>query len=189
ALVCLLRAHPALREDVADGAGERLIAIARVGFRRIDHAVEQQMPLVEPIRAARQLHRTASVLLAQRRHGVRGGRRSRGRRPLYAHRPAFSRRPRTGAGLRRGSRDISSQRRMTGSERSCSYPTALRLAVPRTKNLPAPGARPSPRAANTRRKCPLEKSSVSPWMALTRTTTRSARAPTWWGDSPSGQPS
>src|SRR6266508_3716548 len=62
-------------------------------------------------------------------------------------------------------------------------------AVPSRKYLPAPGLSPSQRAANTRRKCPLEKSSTSPPIARTRRITRSARAPTWSGDSPSGQPS
>jgi len=79
--------------------------------------------------------------------------------------------------------------RITGSDRSCSYPTALRLAVLSTKYLPAPGGRPSQRAANTRRKCPLENSRVFPSMARTRRTARSARAPICSGDSPPGQPS
>src|SRR5437667_115292 len=86
----------------------------------------------------------------------------------------------------RCSRGISSQRRITGSDRSCSYPTALRLAVPSRKYVPVPASSPSQRAANTRRKCPLEKTSTSPPIARTRRTTRSARAPTWSGAPPPG---
>src|SRR6266542_3510132 len=184
ALVGLLRAHPALREDVADGACEGLVPIARAAGRRVDHVVEEQVPLVERVRATRELHRPAAVLLAQRRHGGRGGRRSRRWTLLWAHRRTFSRRRLAGAGLTRRSPDISSQKRITGSERSCSYPIALRLAVPRRKYRPTPGGRPSQRAANTRRKCPLEKSSVLPPMSRTRPTTRSARAGTSWECSP-----
>ena len=109
AIVGLLCAHPALRQDVANRAGEGLVTLARGGRRRIGHVVEEQVPLVERIRAARQLHRSASILSTQRSHGVRG-------RRVCAHRRAFSRRPRTGAGLTGGSCGISSQRRITGSE-------------------------------------------------------------------------
>src|SRR5215467_1342519 len=98
------------------------------------------MPLVEPIGVAGELDRTASILPAQRRHDVGGGRRSTSRRLLYTHRWTFCRPARTGARvLCCGSRGISSQRRITGSDRTCSYPTAPRLAEPTTKRLAAPG--------------------------------------------------
>jgi len=101
--------------------------------------------------------------------------RSRSCRNLLAHRHASSRCPRTCSEWLRRSCGISSQKRITGSERSCSYPRALKLAVPSRKYRPAPGSSPSQRAANTRRKCPLEKGSTSPSMARTRRITRSAR--------------
>src|SRR5262245_17510694 len=46
---------------------------------------------------------------------------------------------------------VSSQRRITGSDLSCSYPIALRLAVLRMSNRPPAGSSPSHRAASTRR--------------------------------------
>ena len=109
ALVGLFCAHPALRQDVADRASKGLVALARAGGRRIGHVVEEQVPLVEGVRAARELHRATSVLPTQRSHGVRG-------RCVCAHRRAFSRRARTGAELTGGWSSISFQRRITGSE-------------------------------------------------------------------------
>ena len=50
-------------------------------------------------------------------------------RLFSTHRRTFSRRPRTCGGMMRSPRGAPSQRRITGSDRSCSYLTALRLAV------------------------------------------------------------
>ena len=188
ALVGLLRADPSLRENVPDGARERLVALTRTGGGRIGNVVEEQVPLIERMGGTREIDRAASILLAQRRRRVRCG--FCVRNHLFcAHRRAFSRCPRTWAGPMLSALGVWFQRRIAGSDRSCSCPTALRLAVPNRKYLPATGSRPSQRAANTRRKCPLEKSSTSPPMARTRRITRSARAPTSPGDSPPGQPS
>ena len=55
---------------------------------------------------------------------------------------------------------------------------ALRLAVLNRKSLPSPGSKPSQRAASTRKKWPLEKSSTLPLISRTRSIARSARAPT-----------
>ena len=71
ALVGVLGAQPALREDVPHGAGDGLVALARPDRRRVDDVVEHQMPLVERIAGPGELDRAAAVLLEQlRRIGV-----------------------------------------------------------------------------------------------------------------------
>ena len=49
ALVGVLGEHPALREDVADGAGKRLEAFARAHGVEFDDVVEEQVPLVKRV--------------------------------------------------------------------------------------------------------------------------------------------
>src|SRR5882724_5574674 len=189
------QAHGGHRIEKARGqTPEPAISQPGVGFL-LEHAqpipgrllvVEEEVPLVERVSGTRERDRTASVLPPQRLDAFRGRRYSRIRRLFCARPPAFSPCPRICAGRSRRSGGISSQRRITGSDRSRSYPIALRLAVPSRKYLPAPGSSPSQRAANTRRKCPLENSSVLPSTARTRRMTRSARAPICSGDSPPG---
>src|SRR5215831_20381741 len=58
----------------------------------------------------------------------------------------------------------------------CSYPSALRLAVPSMRDLPFIASLPIHRVASTRRKWPLEKTRTSPASTRTRLTTRSAIA-------------
>src|SRR5207253_5530053 len=85
---------------------------------------------------------------------------------------------------------VSFHNRITGRDRSCSYPSALKLAVLSMKYLLLTVAsRPSQRAASTRMKCPLENSRTFPAMVRTRLTTRSALALICCGVSPPGQPS
>jgi hypothetical protein len=67
-LVRLLRAQPALREDVPHGAGGGLVALAWTYRRGIDDAVEHEMTLVEGVAGPGELERTASVLLEQLLH-------------------------------------------------------------------------------------------------------------------------
>jgi len=55
-----------LREDVADRAGERLVALARAGGRRIDDIVEQELAVIERFGSTGQLHWAASELPIQR---------------------------------------------------------------------------------------------------------------------------
>ena len=57
------------------------------------------------------------------------------------------------------------------------------------KYRPAPGSSPSQRAASTRRKWPLEKSSTSPSAARTRAHHPVGPRADFAGDSPPGQPS
>ena len=45
-----LRLHPALRQDVAHRASEGLETLARVGGRRFDDVVEDEVPFVEGVR-------------------------------------------------------------------------------------------------------------------------------------------
>ena len=71
ALVGLLRADPSLREDVSHGARERLVALPQPGGCRIGDVVEEQVPLVERLGVPRELDRAASILPAERSHGVR----------------------------------------------------------------------------------------------------------------------
>jgi hypothetical protein len=60
--VGLLREHPPLREDVPDGARQRLVPLACTNGCRIGHVVKEQMPLIEGIRSAGQPHRAAAIL-------------------------------------------------------------------------------------------------------------------------------
>src|SRR5213592_378094 len=53
---------PALGEDVAHRAGDRLEALAGAGRREGDHVVEEQMPLVEAVVRPRELNRATPVL-------------------------------------------------------------------------------------------------------------------------------
>jgi hypothetical protein len=62
--VGVLGEHPALREDVAHGAGDGLEAIAWAGSARSDDVVEEQVPLVERFVRPRELHGAAAVSLA-----------------------------------------------------------------------------------------------------------------------------
>ena len=79
------------------------------------------------------------------------------------------------------------QRPMIGSSRFlCSKPSTPTLAGRQKKNRPAPGGRPSQRAAIIRMMCPLENASTSPSMPRTRAMKPSARAATSPGDSPPG---
>ncbi len=66
-LVGLLRAQPALREDISHGAGDRLEAFPWTGRRRIDDVVEDEVPLVKRVAGPRELDRAASVLLEEMR--------------------------------------------------------------------------------------------------------------------------
>ena len=63
ALVGVLREHPALREDVPHGAGKGLEAFSRARGGQFDDVIEEQVPLVKRLIRARELHRTAPVLL------------------------------------------------------------------------------------------------------------------------------
>jgi hypothetical protein len=72
---------------------------------------------------------------------------------------------------------VSFEDRITGQERPFSWPKALKLAVLNMKYLLLTvGSSPSQRDANTLMKCPLVKTNMSPGLARTRLTTRSARA-------------
>ena len=77
ALVGLLGQHPALREDVAHGARERLEALARAGGSRADDVVEQQVAFIECLVRSGKLDGAAAVLSAELRQAV-GPRRCRG---------------------------------------------------------------------------------------------------------------
>lgn len=61
---------------------------------------------------------------------------------------------------------------------SRSQPRTLTLAGWSARRRASLARRPSQRAASTRRKCPLEKTSASPAACRTRSSVRSARAPT-----------
>ena len=63
ALVGVLGEQPALREDVPDGAGNGLEAFSRARGGQFDDVIEEQVPLVKRLIRARELHRTAPVLL------------------------------------------------------------------------------------------------------------------------------
>ena len=65
ALVGLLGAHPALREDVPDGAGDGLVPLPRARGGGIDDVVEQEVPLVERGLRPGEPDRAAAVLLEQ----------------------------------------------------------------------------------------------------------------------------
>src|SRR5262249_20546309 len=70
ALVGLLRAHPALGQDVAHGAREGLEALSWSCSGGIDDGVEYEMAFVEPISISRELNRAAAVLLADGGHWI-----------------------------------------------------------------------------------------------------------------------
>src|SRR5262249_47922536 len=57
--------HPALRQDVADGARESLKALAGRGDPGVDHAIKNQPPLVKSAFRTYQWNGPASVLLKQ----------------------------------------------------------------------------------------------------------------------------
>ena len=63
ALIGVLGEQPALREDVPDGAGNCLEAFSRARGGQFDDVIEEQVPLVKRLIRARELHRTAPVLL------------------------------------------------------------------------------------------------------------------------------
>src|SRR5215469_12030753 len=69
----------------------------------------------------------------------------------------------------------------------CSYPRIERVLVPKRKNRPPLGSRPSQRAARTRKKWPCEKIATFVFNSRTRATTRSALSPTCSAVSPLGQ--
>ena len=71
ALVGLLGAHPALREDVPHGTGHGLEALAVGNGAELDDVVEDQVPLVEGFVGSAELHRATAVLLAELRQAVR----------------------------------------------------------------------------------------------------------------------
>jgi hypothetical protein len=54
-LVGLIREEPSLREKVPDGAREGLVALTRTGGRGKSDVVEEQVPLVDCVRVAREL--------------------------------------------------------------------------------------------------------------------------------------
>ena len=55
ALIGVLREHPALREDVPDGAGKGLEAFSRAHGGQFDDVVEDQVPLVKRVVRPREL--------------------------------------------------------------------------------------------------------------------------------------
>jgi hypothetical protein len=65
ALVGLLHAHPSLREDVPHGVSERLELLAWISCRRIGGAPKEQLPIIERIWSAGQVHRAEFVLATQ----------------------------------------------------------------------------------------------------------------------------
>ena len=60
--VRLLGTQPALREDVADRAGNSLITLPRADRCENDHIVRTKMPLVNRVIRSSELNRTTSVL-------------------------------------------------------------------------------------------------------------------------------
>jgi hypothetical protein len=60
--VRLLGVQPTLREDVADRAGDSLIALPWAYRCEVDHIVKQKMPLVKRVIGPSELNRTTPIL-------------------------------------------------------------------------------------------------------------------------------
>ena len=65
AFVGLIRVNPSLGQDIADGAGERLVALAWPGGRRIGNVVEQQVAVIERVSATCEVRRLQLVVPQQ----------------------------------------------------------------------------------------------------------------------------
>jgi hypothetical protein len=192
-----LASHPndrALVEMMAQrAAGEKSAEVLRGEAEQLDarrrHDVCDRLSsvacptLVRRRRAVRR-HRTAGE-----RRGDRGTRPGRGAARLRG-RPRLLRAGREGAARdHRLPRDglTSFQPARTGVARS--HPSTDIDAGSSAKRAPSAGARPIQRDASTRRKWPCEKTALSPPAPRTAAIARSARAATWAGNSPRGQPS
>ena len=61
-VVSCLRPHPPLRQHVTHRPRDGLEAIAGAGGLRVDHVVEEQVPVIQTVVRSRELDRAASVL-------------------------------------------------------------------------------------------------------------------------------
>ena len=73
ALVRLLGMHPALRENIAHGAGEGLKTLARAGIHQFNDIVEDEMAFIECIVRPRDWNRPAVVLPHELRRIIESG--------------------------------------------------------------------------------------------------------------------
>src|SRR5207253_11471884 len=71
ALVGFLGINPALRKNIAYGAGDGLKTLARADRRRFHDVIKDKVPLVERVVRSRKLHRPATVLIVELRWLVR----------------------------------------------------------------------------------------------------------------------
>jgi hypothetical protein len=71
AFISLIGPDPPLRENVPGRARRRVVALARVGGRRVDDVVELEMPFVKRIRRASE-HRRAATIVPEDCGCVRG---------------------------------------------------------------------------------------------------------------------
>ena len=70
ALICFLRLHPALRQDIPHGVRHRLKTLTGAGHRQLDDVVEDEMAFIERIVRAREPNRATAVLAEELRHSV-----------------------------------------------------------------------------------------------------------------------
>src|SRR5208283_4159047 len=66
--VRLLGQYPALRKDIAYGAGNSLKALTRTRYLRVDHSVKNEMPFVERIFCSHKRNRPTTILVHKPRN-------------------------------------------------------------------------------------------------------------------------
>src|SRR3984885_1467317 len=62
-LISVLGQHPALRENVSHGTGERLKALTRTRYFGIDRSVKNEMPFIKSVFRPDKRHRAIAILL------------------------------------------------------------------------------------------------------------------------------